>query len=142
MLAPDPRHPRRSQAEIPLIGLSEFARPSLIDLAAVTRTSDHLAPKLGGNVVQHLRTVFGDRMQQRPATGTGFVGDIDYNLDPLQMSRQRTTIALRRCGATLGVCSLAPRLSQIPFSTPNHTGSAAPPIVNSNPALSAPQRLR
>src|SRR3954451_10137296 len=30
MLAPDPRHPRRSQAEIPLIGLSEFGRPPLI----------------------------------------------------------------------------------------------------------------
>src|ERR1700712_3108486 len=29
MLAPDPRHPRRSQADFPLIGLSEFGRPSL-----------------------------------------------------------------------------------------------------------------
>src|SRR3954454_5893723 len=29
MLAPDPRHPRRSQAEVPLIGLSEFGRPPL-----------------------------------------------------------------------------------------------------------------
>jgi hypothetical protein len=29
ILAPDPRHPRRSQAEIPLIGLSEFGRPPL-----------------------------------------------------------------------------------------------------------------
>jgi hypothetical protein len=29
MLAPDPRHPRRSQAEIPLIGLSELGRPPL-----------------------------------------------------------------------------------------------------------------
>jgi hypothetical protein len=29
MFAPDPRHPRRSQAEIPLIGLSEFGRPPL-----------------------------------------------------------------------------------------------------------------
>src|SRR3954454_13917656 len=29
MLAPDPRHPCRSQAEIPLIGLSEFGRPPL-----------------------------------------------------------------------------------------------------------------
>jgi hypothetical protein len=30
ILAPDPRHPRRSQAEIPLIGLSEFGRPPLL----------------------------------------------------------------------------------------------------------------
>src|SRR6185437_9607613 len=30
MLAPDPRHPRRSQAENPLIGLSDFGRPPLI----------------------------------------------------------------------------------------------------------------
>src|SRR5271157_3855953 len=29
MVAPDPRHPRRSQAEFPLIDLSEFGRPPL-----------------------------------------------------------------------------------------------------------------
>src|SRR5215207_3483838 len=31
ILAPDPRHPRRSQADFPLIGLSEFPRPLLPD---------------------------------------------------------------------------------------------------------------
>jgi hypothetical protein len=30
MVAPDLRHPRRSQAEIPLIDLSEFGQPPLI----------------------------------------------------------------------------------------------------------------
>jgi PIN domain nuclease of toxin-antitoxin system len=30
MVAPDTRHSRRSQAEIPLIGLSEFGQPPLI----------------------------------------------------------------------------------------------------------------
>jgi transposase len=30
MLAPDPRHPRRSQADVPLIRLSEFGRPALV----------------------------------------------------------------------------------------------------------------
>jgi hypothetical protein len=29
IVAPDPRHSRRSQADFPLIGLSEFARPPL-----------------------------------------------------------------------------------------------------------------
>jgi hypothetical protein len=29
MVAPDPRHPRRSQADLPLIDLSEFGRPPL-----------------------------------------------------------------------------------------------------------------
>jgi hypothetical protein len=29
MVAPDTRHSRRSQAEIPLIGLSEFGQPPL-----------------------------------------------------------------------------------------------------------------
>jgi hypothetical protein len=29
MVTPDPRHPRRSQAEIPLIDLSEFRQPPL-----------------------------------------------------------------------------------------------------------------
>jgi hypothetical protein len=33
MVAPDPRHPRRSQAEIPLIDLSEFGQPPLITIA-------------------------------------------------------------------------------------------------------------
>jgi hypothetical protein len=30
MVAPDPRHPRRSQAEFPLIDLSDFGRPPLV----------------------------------------------------------------------------------------------------------------
>jgi hypothetical protein len=30
MVAPDPRHPRRSQAEILLIDLSEFGQPPLV----------------------------------------------------------------------------------------------------------------
>jgi len=34
MVAPDPRHPRRSQAEFPLIDLSEFGRPPLCAVAA------------------------------------------------------------------------------------------------------------
>src|SRR6476620_415225 len=33
MVAPDPRHPRRSQAEIPLIDLPEFGQPPLSPLA-------------------------------------------------------------------------------------------------------------
>ena len=33
ILAPDPRHPRRFQAENPLIGLSDFAEPPLIAAA-------------------------------------------------------------------------------------------------------------
>jgi hypothetical protein len=32
MVAPDLRHPRRSQAEIPLIDLSEFGQPPLISV--------------------------------------------------------------------------------------------------------------
>jgi len=36
MLAPDPRHHRRFQAGLPLIGLSEFGQPSLFDADAVT----------------------------------------------------------------------------------------------------------
>jgi hypothetical protein len=31
MVAPDPRHPRRIQADFPLIDLSEFGRPPLLD---------------------------------------------------------------------------------------------------------------
>src|SRR5271166_1418408 len=38
MVVPDPRHPRRSQAEIPLIGLSGFGRPPLT-LAEFTKTT-------------------------------------------------------------------------------------------------------
>jgi hypothetical protein len=32
MLSPDPRHPRRSQADFPLIGLSEFGQPPLFEV--------------------------------------------------------------------------------------------------------------
>src|SRR5215212_11718913 len=38
MFAPDPRQLRRSQAEIPLIGLSEFGRPPLYPVARRKRT--------------------------------------------------------------------------------------------------------
>jgi hypothetical protein len=38
-------------------------------------------------------------MQRRTATGTSLVSDINHDLDPWQMVRQRTAIALRRlCG--------------------------------------------
>jgi hypothetical protein len=35
MVAPDLRHPRRSQAEIPLIDLSEFGQPPLASQSSV-----------------------------------------------------------------------------------------------------------
>jgi len=36
ILAPDPRHPRRAQADNPLNDLSEFSRPPLMVQRAVT----------------------------------------------------------------------------------------------------------
>jgi hypothetical protein len=36
MVAPDLRHPRRSQAEIPLIDLSEFGQPPLSSVSFAT----------------------------------------------------------------------------------------------------------
>ena len=64
--------------------------------AAIARPADHLNAKLGGDVVQHLGTVFADRMQRRTTARAGLVVDIDHDLDPRQMRRQRTAIALRR----------------------------------------------
>src|SRR3954453_19694252 len=45
IIAPDRRHSRRSQAEIPLIGLSEFARPPLW-LVIQRRARDFQQPAL------------------------------------------------------------------------------------------------
>ena len=42
-------------------------------------------------------------MQRRAATRTGLVRDIDDNLDPRQISRQRTAVALRRRGPSDGL---------------------------------------
>jgi hypothetical protein len=39
IIAPDLRHPRRAQAEIPLIDLSEFAQPPLSDAAKAAPAS-------------------------------------------------------------------------------------------------------
>jgi hypothetical protein len=37
IVAPDLRHSRRSQADFPLIGLSEFARPPLLSEMSIRR---------------------------------------------------------------------------------------------------------
>jgi hypothetical protein len=42
-------------------------------------------------------------MQRRAATRTGLVRDTDDNLDPRQISRQRTAVALRRRGPSDGL---------------------------------------
>jgi methyl-accepting chemotaxis protein len=54
MLAPDPRHPRRSQAEIPLIGLSEFGRPplSIQGFRATITTISEIAGAIASSVEQ------------------------------------------------------------------------------------------
>jgi hypothetical protein len=46
MVAPDLRHPRRSQAEIPLIDLSEFGQPPL-DLGTGPSSSELHNPRFG-----------------------------------------------------------------------------------------------
>jgi hypothetical protein len=63
--------------------------------AAIARAADHLNADLCRDVIQHLGAVFADRMQRRAATGAGLVGDIDHDLHPGQMLRQRTAIAFR-----------------------------------------------
>jgi len=67
-----------------------FARP-----AAIARAADHLNAYLCRDVIKHLGAVFANCVQWRAATGAGLVGDIDHNLDPRQMLRQLTAIALR-----------------------------------------------
>src|SRR3984957_10799577 len=56
MLAPDPRHPRRSQADFPLIGLSEFGRPSLMteeDLERLKASFTKLAGRTPDSALLH-----------------------------------------------------------------------------------------
>jgi hypothetical protein len=77
-----------------------FRRGRLHDAAvagptAIARPADHLNADLRGDVIQHLGPVFADRMQGRTTALAGLVGDIDHDLRPRQMLRQRTAIALR-----------------------------------------------
>jgi len=47
MFAPDPRHHRRFQAGLPLIGLSEFGQPSLMVLDGRNSPHDRGGPATG-----------------------------------------------------------------------------------------------
>jgi hypothetical protein len=67
-----------------------FAAP-----AAIARPADHLNADLRGDVIKHLGPVFADRMQRRATAPADLVGDIDHDLHPRQMLRQRTAIAPR-----------------------------------------------
>ncbi len=72
--------------------------------AAIARPADHAHPQLSGDVVEHLGTVFADLMQSATAARTGFVVNIDDDLGPRQMRRQRATVAPYRLGTMrLGV---------------------------------------
>ena len=64
--------------------------------AAIPRPTYHSDPQLGRHVVKHLHPVFADDVQHVPATGAGLVVDVDHHLDPRQMRRQRSTVALDR----------------------------------------------
>src|SRR5271166_541389 len=72
MVVPDPRHPRRSQAEIPLIGLSEFGRPPLCCnqhhpvRAAVGVREPLLCPRRGGESDQAAQEPTRVRSHQLP----------------------------------------------------------------------------
>jgi len=67
--------------------------------ATISRPADHSDPQLGRYVVEHLRLIFADDVQHAPATGAGLVVDVDHHLDPRQMRRQCSTVALGRFGA-------------------------------------------
>src|SRR5690349_7162559 len=55
MLAPDPRHHRRFQADPPLIALSEFGRPPLADYAGTGNTLNANHPVVRRMIVDSLR---------------------------------------------------------------------------------------
>ena len=67
--------------------------------ATIPRPADHADPQLGRHIVEHLRPIFADDMQHASATGAGLVVDLDHHLDPRQMRRQCSTVALGRFGA-------------------------------------------
>ena len=85
--------------------------------AAVARPADQPHPELSGDVIQHLSLVFADLVQRAAAAGAGFVVDIHDDLDPRQMRRQGTAVALRRLAASDGpVFALATASSPAIFS--------------------------
>jgi high-affinity nickel-transport protein len=72
MVAPDLRHPRRSQAEIPLIDLSEFGQPPL----TITAASVIVALFIGG--IEALG-VIGDKLELEGGFW-GLVGSLNDSL--------------------------------------------------------------
>src|SRR6476620_10212206 len=91
MVAPDLRHPRRSQAEIPLIDLSEFGQPPLLALkfatkpyrrSAMTTAVDKWpasARLLAVATAGHLPTALTPLPGARPRTGDADGGSNDGN---------------------------------------------------------------
>ena len=94
--------------------------------AAIARPADHPDPQLGRDVVQHLGPVFADPMQCTAAARAGLVLDIDHQLDPRQMRRQRAAIAFGRLGARRSVRLRRPGSRRRRTPAPP---SARPPIV-------------
>jgi hypothetical protein len=52
---------------------------------SISWPADHPHAQLSGDIIKHLGPVFADQMQRTTATGTGFVFDVDDDLDPRQM---------------------------------------------------------
>ncbi len=66
---------------------------ALAGAAAIARPADHLHPVLRRDDVKHLRPVFADDVQRPAAAGAGLVLDVDHDLDPRQVRRQRAAVA-------------------------------------------------
>ena len=67
--------------------------------AGVFGCVDRLDPKLGGHDVEHLSDLFTHGMKLAAAARAGFVLDIDRDIKPWQIGRQRSPIALRFLGS-------------------------------------------
>jgi len=72
---------------------------ALTGATSEARTADQLHAQLRRHVIEHLGAVFPDDVHRAAATGARLVVDIDDDLDPGQVRRQRAAVALRRFGA-------------------------------------------
>ena len=85
------------------LGCRRLHYGALATAAPITRTADHLDLVQRGNDVEHLGDVLADHMHRTAAAWAALVLDIEDHLDPRQMRRQVTAVALRRLALA---CSL------------------------------------
>ena len=147
---------RHAAVDRPLRGRAPARSARLAGATAIARPAGHPHPHLGRDVVQHLRAVFADQRaaRRRSRDRSLFLTSITC-LDPRQLRRQRTAIALapprraacarpRRSAAAVGIgdCRRIQRRRLLGHRLLQVLGALAAPLASSSCSERRPKRLR